>query len=419
VKSKIFKIIAVVTILFVVGGLIGFISRPSENYSKASFLDSDITSEPAVLEVDLNEDTAKKPAAPTLEASPVVAPKDKKEVAPTVTAPILTPAVTPEVTPSTDSALELSGSPECSFEMPAQGVFSARPIKNTLGLKVTSNQKFRMALFFENTGNIPWFSENTNCQNVPIVSLGTTRSLDRQSAFLNGNRIMIKDEKIDPGQIAAFEFEVTAPFEADIYREFFALVIENRTWMKDSEIMVDFHVGETSESEEDIAKKAELIPISMKFSELDLSAPKSLEVDLSEQKMYVRIGDKLIRIFKTSTGAIATPTPTGDYKIEFKQQVRIAGGGTPYIMPKWQTFYKGAGLHALPSLGNAKLRHRILQLEPDESAPTEWFKDDSLWTEAVDHIGRPVSHGCVRLLPEDASFVYDFTNVGTPIAIHY
>jgi len=405
-----------------IGGLIGFVSRPSENYSKASFLDSDVTTEPAVLEVDLNEDTAKKPAAPSLEAAPETAPVEKKiatpenkEAIPATAKPTATPVVTPEATP----ALELSGSPECSFEMPAQGVFSAKPIKNTLGLKIMPNQKFRMALFFENTGNIPWFSGNTNCQNVPIVSLGTTRSLDRQSTFLNGNRIMIKDEKIEPGQIAAFEFEVTAPEAADIYREFFALVIENRTWMKDSEIMVDFHVGETSESQEDINKKAELIPISMKFSELDLSAPKSLEVDLSEQKMYVRIGDKLIRIFRTSSGKADTPTPTGDYKIEFKQQVRIAGGGIPYIMPKWQAFYKGAGLHALPSLGNATLRHRILQLEPDQEAPTEWFQDDSLWTEAVDHIGTPVSHGCVRLLPDDAAFVYDFTDVGTPIAIHY
>jgi len=411
-KPKIFKIVVVVVILFMVGGLIGFISKPSENYSKASFLDSDITSEPAVLEVDLNEDTAKKPAAPTLEAEPAVAPTVAPENKETVPAQ---KAVAPEAAP----VLELTGSPECSFDMPAQGVFSARPIKNTLGLKVMPNQKFRMALFFENTGNIPWFSGNTNCQNVPIVSLGTTRSLDRQSAFLNGNRVMIKDEKIDPGQIAAFEFEVTAPEAADIYREFFALVIENRTWMKDSEIMVDFHVGNTVESEEDVAKKAELIPISMKFSELDLSAPKSLEVDLSEQKMYVRIGDKLIRVFRTSTGKADTPTPTGNYDIEFKQQVRIAGGGTPYIMPKWQAFYKGAGIHALPSLGNAKLRHRILQLEPDEEAPTEWFQDDSLWTEAVDHIGRPVSHGCVRLLPDDAAFVFDFTDVGTPIAIHY
>lgn len=399
-KSKILKFTSAAVGLFIIGGIIGLLVQPSTNiYSKANFLDSDITTQPASLDADITENK-------TVEHKS--APVEDKET-PKEAVPAQTSAPTPTFSPD----------PNCVFEMPSNGTFSAQPVKNILSIKIGQNQKARMALFFENTGNIPWFSSNSKCQNAPKVSLGTTRTLDRQSVFLNGNRVTMQEEKIEPGQIASFEFEINSPSESDIYREFFALTVEGKTWMKDSEIMIDFHVGNITETQESIDKKTTYIPVSMKFSELDLTAEKTLEVDLSEQKMYIKIGDKLVRIFRTSTGKAETPTPTGNYNIEFKQQVRIAGGGTPYIMPKWQRIHEGVGIHALPSLGNATLRHKILQLEPDEDAPTEWFKDDSLWTEAVDHIGRPVSHGCVRLLPDDADFLFDFTEIGTPIAIRY
>jgi len=228
----------------------------------------------------------------------------------------------------------------------------------------------------------------------------------------------MQTSKVDPGQIGVFEFTIKTPDETDVYREFFGLVVEGKEWMKNSETMIDFYNNDVNYTPNDLRLLSSYLIRSGRFSDLDLNAEKSIEVDLSEQKMYLRLGDQLIRVFRISSGAPATPTPTGKFSIGFKQKVRIASGDIPYIMPKWQTVYNGVGIHALPILGNARLRAKIKELAPDEDVPVEWFKEDVLWTEAVNHIGTPVSHGCIRLLPEDADFAYEFTEEGTPVLIH-
>ena len=78
--------------------------------------------------------------------------------------------------------------------------------------------------------------------------------------------------------------------------------------------------------------------------------------------------------------------------------MRIGAKPPHYVMPKFMMFRQGGyGIHALPSLSRKG--------------------GDVFWTEARSHIGRPVSHGCIRVLPEDANFVYDFAEVGTPVDV--
>ena len=138
---------------------------------------------------------------------------------------------------------------------------------------------------------------------------------------------------------------------------------------------------------------------SANLSTLKLEGGKNLEVDLSQQEMYVKIGDTTIRTFPVSTGAPHHPTPPGEFKIFLKQEVRVAGSTPHYIMPLYQMFKAGGyGLHALPSLAND---HGVF------------------WREALDHIGSARSHGCIRLLPDDAKFVWNFTDLGTPLKVHY
>ena len=101
--------------------------------------------------------------------------------------------------------------------------------------------------------------------------------------------------------------------------------------------------------------------------------------------------------FRVSSGAAKTPTPVGETSITLKQETRIGGKSPHYIMPKFMWFRTGGyGFHALPSL-----------------------KTDGgfFWTEARNHIGIPVSHGCIRLLPEDADFLYDFADIGTRVKV--
>jgi lipoprotein-anchoring transpeptidase ErfK/SrfK len=114
--------------------------------------------------------------------------------------------------------------------------------------------------------------------------------------------------------------------------------------------------------------------------------------------MYLKVGDIVIREFPISTGTWRTPTPYGNTQIYYKQEVRVGAKWPHYIMPKWMNFrHGGYGIHALPSIqyGNG------------------WF-----WREALNHIGTRRSHGCIRLLPADAEFAYEWTPVGTAVWVH-
>jgi lipoprotein-anchoring transpeptidase ErfK/SrfK len=69
-------------------------------------------------------------------------------------------------------------------------------------------------------------------------------------------------------------------------------------------------------------------------------------------------------------------------------------------MPYYMAFKESGshGLHALPYLGDNK-------------------ESSLFWQEARSHIGIPVSHGCVRLLPEDIKELFGWAELGTPIYI--
>ena len=62
-------------------------------------------------------------------------------------------------------------------------------------------------------------------------------------------------------------------------------------------------------------------------------------------------------------------------------------------LPWWQEFKSGGyGLHELP--------------------------ETATWKEVPDHLGTPVSHGCVRLGVGPAEAVYNWTEIGTIVYIH-
>lgn len=274
--------------------------------------------------------------------------------------------------------------------------------------QVASGQLFAVNVKIQNTGTTPWFSDSSDCTSQSSTYLGTTRQQDRQSSFhaplvfgdtkwLGSNRIKMKTLRVDPGQIAEFEFIAHAPEESGIYREYFAPVIENVAWIKSSaELSFDIMVGAPDLSSE-IYSYTKDISSSMNLMDTKFSGQKKITADISEQKLYLKLGDQIIKTFPMSSGKPKTPTPIGNYKIQFKQDVRIGSARPHYIMPKFMQFRKGGyGIHALPSLANDR---------------------GVFWREALNHIGTPRSHGCIRLLPEDANFTYQFADVGTEMQI--
>lgn len=293
----------------------------------------------------------------------------------------------------------------CGFNVPEEKTYGAQLISVRRKLRIMPEEEFRVKVFFKNTGSMPWFANKSSCLG-PKVSLGTERTRDRESIFyaegLGGwegsSRVGMDQYRTDPGEIASFTFYGKAPDKDDVLKEYWSVVAKDIQWMDEAEFSFETMVGDSGESASDLRRKMAYANTSGSVSWIDLNAERSIHVDLSEQKLHVKLGDLSIREFRVSTGAAATPTPKGETKISLKQEVRVGVKPPHYIMPKYMMFRAGGyGFHSLPSLGRAH--------------------SGVFWTEARSHIGIPVSHGCIRLLPEDADWLFDFSDVGTKVVI--
>lgn len=149
----------------------------------------------------------------------------------------------------------------------------------------------------------------------------------------------------------------------------------------------------------------EMVPVADNtiLGEPDPNVPKhakTIRISLRNQMAFLLEYGKVVKSYRISSGAWATPTPRGSFKVYKKQPLRVSSQGVPYRMPNYMAFTpnEAFGMHALPYLGRS----------PESS----WY-----WQEAVTHIGIPVSHGCIRFLPEEAVEVYEWADVGTKVFI--
>jgi lipoprotein-anchoring transpeptidase ErfK/SrfK len=100
-------------------------------------------------------------------------------------------------------------------------------------------------------------------------------------------------------------------------------------------------------------------------------------VDLSDQTMHVYLGGKLVNIFPVSSGRQGYGTPPGNYKAEWLSPKHRSRKYNNAPMP-WAVFFHGGyAIHG---------------------------------TTEVRRLGRPASHGCVRLDPANARLFYTMVN---------
>jgi lipoprotein-anchoring transpeptidase ErfK/SrfK len=121
-----------------------------------------------------------------------------------------------------------------------------------------------------------------------------------------------------------------------------------------------------------------------------------IDVDISEQHMYVYEGEALVYSFVVSTGK-GGGTLTGDFKVldKIENAWSLPWG---FWMPDWMgIYYVNSGLengiHSLPVMPDGR----------------------EIWG---DQIGKPISYGCVVLQPDDSLLLYNWASVGTPVIIH-
>ncbi|MCX6806907.1 MAG: L,D-transpeptidase [Candidatus Berkelbacteria bacterium] len=122
-------------------------------------------------------------------------------------------------------------------------------------------------------------------------------------------------------------------------------------------------------------------------------ASKVIELNLSSQVITRWENGNKLDEAQISSGKRGMATPVGLFRIRNKIDMAYSRKYRLY-MPYWMAFTSsGHGLHELPVFRNGV-------------------------REGQNHLGRPVSHGCVRMGIGYAEQVYNWAEVGTPVVIH-
>jgi len=131
-----------------------------------------------------------------------------------------------------------------------------------------------------------------------------------------------------------------------------------------------------------------------KYTRSRIKEGKYIDINLSSQIMTIFEQGKMIDAFLVSSGRRGMETSRGTFKIENKAK-RPWSKEYSLFMPNWMALVPSGkfGIHELP----------------------EW---PGGYKEGANHLGTPVSHGCVRLGVGSAKQVYDWAEVGTPVIIY-
>jgi lipoprotein-anchoring transpeptidase ErfK/SrfK len=111
-----------------------------------------------------------------------------------------------------------------------------------------------------------------------------------------------------------------------------------------------------------------------------------VEVDLTEQALYMHDGERLYAGFRISSGAPGKDTPAGLFKIyAMYDSYPTWGSDYHYVVPWAMWFHHEFGIHGA------------------------YWHDD---------FGTPVSHGCVNMNVNDAQWIYGQVERGTYVWVH-
>ncbi|MDD3497941.1 MAG: L,D-transpeptidase family protein [Candidatus Moranbacteria bacterium] len=131
-----------------------------------------------------------------------------------------------------------------------------------------------------------------------------------------------------------------------------------------------------------------------KFTKARMEQGKYIDINLNIQVLTIFENGSILDSFLISSGKRGMETPKGEFKISNKHP-RPWSRQYGLFMPYWMAIVPSGkfGIHELP----------------------EW---PGGYKEGQNHLGIPVSHGCVRLGVGAAKKVYDWAEIGTPVVIY-
>jgi len=131
-----------------------------------------------------------------------------------------------------------------------------------------------------------------------------------------------------------------------------------------------------------------------KYTKAKIVEGKYIDVNLATQIMTTFENGTLLNAYLISSGKKGMGTPVGTHQI-YNKTPRAYSKAYGLYMPNWMAIVSDGkfGIHELP----------------------EW---PGGYKEGANHLGIPVSHGCMRLGVGPAKTVYDWSEIGTPVIVY-
>ena len=131
-----------------------------------------------------------------------------------------------------------------------------------------------------------------------------------------------------------------------------------------------------------------------KYTKARIMEGKYIDINLTTQIMTTFENGALLDAYLISSGKAGMETPIGNHQI-YNKAPRAYSKSYGLYMPNWMAILADGkmGIHELP----------------------EW---PGGYKEGANHLGTPVSHGCVRLGVGPAKTVYDWAEIGTPVIVY-
>jgi hypothetical protein len=249
-----------------------------------------------------------------------------------------------------------------------------------------------------NTSDSAW-----NSVTLQLGTIFSTGDKNRVSAWktdewLSATRIGLKGDprKIFSNRIVDFTFSIKAPERVGQYKEYFQLV-DGDQWLIGEPIVITITVGDaltvqsTTEKEVRIYRKPQV-------------------------GEWVENGF-VVATLPISSGKSGYATPAGKYTI-MNHIPNAYSSKYALWMPNWmglssvKSGFRGYGMHSLPywKVNPAKYVEGMIY------AGGRLYTDERLY-EGFSHLGRPVSHGCVRWGIAESAILYAWAPNGTLVTV--
>jgi lipoprotein-anchoring transpeptidase ErfK/SrfK len=240
----------------------------------------------------------------------------------------------------------------------------------------------------------------------PLQLLSTTPQFGAKNVLTNQKIVFNFDKPIEKDSFReSVEITTPIPFQIEFSDDPKQAIIKPEKFKQDTEYTVIIKRGlkaldQTYLEEDQILKfKTENFGGFVNDGRTPTDDPyikegKYIDINLSKQLLGIYNDGELLGAYIISSGRSGMNTPTGTFHIMRKETNH------------WSNQYKLWMPYSLQFTGRGHFIHEL----------PEW---PSGYKEGANHLGIPVSHGCVRLGVGPAENVFNFSEVKTPIYIHY